>query len=304
MSGVHRRRVKRPQRIFQLISAAFLNGYAVGFFKGKIFTGKSKAICVPVLNCYSCPGALGSCPVGALQTAVGGIKGRFPFYVLGSMMLFGVLLGRAVCGLLCPFGFLQDMLHKIPIPKLKNIKKLRILQKADRAARYIKYAVLIILVIVLPIISGISGEPQPWFCKFVCPAGTLEGGIPLLLLNKGLRQLVGALFNWKVSLLIIILLLSMTVHRPFCKYLCPLGAFYALFNKFSFYQQGIDREKCIGCKVCENACDMGIDVLKSINGTECIRCGKCREACPTGAIYEEFLPKKSNLKSPLDEAKL
>ena len=104
MSGVHRNRIVSRQRIIQLISAALLNGYAAGFQKGKIFTGGTKAVCVPVLNCYSCPGALGACPIGSLQAAVGGVRHHFPFYVLGLLTLFGVVLGRAVCGLLCPLG--------------------------------------------------------------------------------------------------------------------------------------------------------------------------------------------------------
>ena len=93
------------QRAVQLLAAALFNGYAAGFQKGKIFTGSSKAVCVPVLNCYSCPGALGACPIGSLQAALGGIQRRFPFYVLGLLMLFGIVLGRVVCGLLCPFGW-------------------------------------------------------------------------------------------------------------------------------------------------------------------------------------------------------
>ena len=110
MSRMYRDRVEKGgsprekisfQRIVQLISAVLLNGYAIGFAQGKIYTGKTKAFCVPVLNCYSCPGALGACPIGALQTALGGTH-HFPFYVLGSLMLFGILLGRLICGLLCP----------------------------------------------------------------------------------------------------------------------------------------------------------------------------------------------------------
>ena len=107
MSGMHRHRLKLRlkktrisfQRTIQLLSAALFNGYAAGFRKGRIFTGSSKAVCVPVLNCYSCPGALGACPIGALQEAVGGRR-HFPFYALGLLMLSGILLGRAVCGLL------------------------------------------------------------------------------------------------------------------------------------------------------------------------------------------------------------
>ena len=115
MPGMHRNRLKgriSRQRVIQLAAAVLFNGYVIGFGKGRIFTGKSKAICVPVLNCYSCPGALGACPIGALQASLGGMKHHFPFYVLGMLMLFGIVLGRVVCGLLCPFGLVQDLLDR------------------------------------------------------------------------------------------------------------------------------------------------------------------------------------------------
>lgn len=279
---MRRNRVKWPlslQRTIQLISAALVNGYIAGFQKGRIFTGGTKAVCVPVLNCYSCPGALGACPIGALQTAVGGVKHHFPFYVLGLLMLFGVLLGRAVCGLLCPFGLVQDLLHKIPSPKARVPKGL------DRPARGIKYVVLLVFVILLPAFAVTeTGITPPYFCQYICPAGTLGGGIPLMLADPALRQLAGWLFNWKVLVLVVIAAASIFIHRPFCRYLCPLGAFYALFNRFSFFQMSLDAHKCVGCGTCERVCPMAVEVTKDINSPECIRCGACRTTCPTGAI--------------------
>lgn len=291
MSGMHWDRVKPEQkrkwrlsfqRRAQLISAVLMNGYAAGFINGRLFTGTSKALCVPGLNCYSCPGALGSCPIGALQTALGA-KHQFPFYALGWMMLFGVILGRLVCGLLCPFGLVQDLLHKIPVPKWKVRGKL------DRAARYLKYVVLLAAVIALPaFFIGKTGLGTPYFCKYICPAGTLEGGIPQMIANPQIRQLAGALFNWKVALLAAILIWSMFLSRPFCRYLCPLGAFYSLFNKCGFYQMRVDETKCVDCKKCERACPMGVEVTKNINSPECIRCGKCRDICSVKAIQRGF----------------
>lgn len=292
MSGKYKGKLKSrqrrisPQRIVQILFAALINGYVIGFQKGKIFTGKSKAICVPVLNCYSCPGALGACPIGALQSALGG-GSHFPFYVLGLLMLFGIILGRLICGFLCPFGLVQDLIHKIPVPKW------RMSNKIDRPARYIKYIILLTAVIFLPaFVAVIDGIAPPYFCKYICPAGTLGGGIPLMAADPALRKLTGFLFDWKVLVLTVILLLSAVIHRPFCRYLCPLGAFYALFNRFSFYHMSLDQSKCIGCGKCEGFCPMAVEVTKCINSPECIRCGKCKSVCPTRAIDSGFSVEK------------
>lgn len=289
MFGMHRDRMRRGrgriafQRAVQLISAALVNGYAAGFQKGRIFTGGTKAVCVPVLNCYSCPGALGACPIGSLQAAVGGRQRHFPFYVLGLMTLFGVVLGRLVCGMLCPFGLVQDLLHRIPLPKAAVPRRL------DRPARKLKYVVLLVLVIGLPAFAVTeTGVTPPYFCEYVCPAGTLGGGIPLLLADPALRSLAGTLFSWKALVLAAVAMASVCIPRPFCRYLCPLGAFYALFNRFSFFRMHLDTDRCVGCGKCERVCPMEVEVTGDINSAECIRCGACRSACPTGAITSGF----------------
>lgn len=231
----------------------------------------------------SCPGALGACPIGSLQAVLGARRHHFPFYVLGLLLLFGIVLGRLACGLLCPFGLVQDLLHKIPSPKWKVPKKI------DRPARILKYFVLLVPVILLPLFAANpSGAAPPYFCKYICPAGTLGGGIPLLLTNPSLRKLAGALFQWKAMLLVIIVVASIILSRPFCRYFCPLGAFYSLFQRFSFFQMHLEPHKCVGCKQCEHACPMAVEVTKDINSPECIRCGKCRAVCPTGAISSSF----------------
>ena len=103
-----------------------------------------------------------------------------------------------------------------------------------------------------------------------------------------MRQAAGGLFVWKLAVLLVIVLAAAVVCRPFCKYLCPLGAFYALFNRFSFYQMGLDRGKCVDCKKCERACPMGVEVTREINGAECIRCGSAGRFAPQGRFHRGF----------------
>ena len=275
-----KQRVTRRRHWFQLAYAAVTNGYAAGYLNGTIYKGDLKYACVPGLNCYSCPGALGSCPIGSLQAVIGSRNYSFSYYVVGFLLAFGALFGRVVCGFLCPFGFVQDLLYKIPFPK-----KLRTLP-GDKVLRYLKYAILVAFVLLLPMLAlDLIGQGQPWFCKYICPSGTLFAGLPLVLSNEGLQSVASGLFVWKVALMVFILLLCIPVYRPFCRYLCPLGAIYGLFNPVALYRYRVDASACTRCKACEKACPMAVATYRTPNSPECIRCGICKSICPTGAIH-------------------
>lgn len=263
----------------QILWAFLSNSYLAGFAKGRIYQGKLKNLCVPGLNCYSCPGALGSCPVGAMQAVVGSWNFKLTFYVAGFLMFTGALTGRFVCGWLCPFGLIQDLLHKIPFPKKIGIFP------GDRFLRKLKYVIFLVFVILMPMfVVDLLGQGAPYFCKLICPAGTLEGGLPLVLLNKGMRGAIGWLYAWKNVLLVVILVLSVIIYRPFCKYICPLGAVYSLFQPISVFRYRVDQELCTHCGACAKACKMQVDPVKSPNHPECIRCGQCKKVCLTGAL--------------------
>ena len=270
----------------QLASALLQNLHLKGFFTKLIYKGSYKKICVPGLNCYSCPAATGSCPIGAFQSVANDFKYSFSFYATGFILLFGSIFGRAICGWVCPFGLYQDLLYKIPSKKKKLHKNLS----------YGKYLILLIFVIVFPIFwQNDFGLGKPTFCEYICPAGTLEAGIPLLFLIPSLQNLIGILFYFKLFLLIAFSALSIRHYRFFCKAICPLGALYAPANKISFLQIEFSQDKCINCQKCENVCKMDIDIKENQKNLECIRCGDCIKSCPTNALKftTPFAPKNT-----------
>ena len=256
----------------QLTATLLSNPFLSHFATGKLYKGKLKSLCVPGLNCYSCPAAAASCPIGALQSVIGSSKFHFAYYVVGFLILIGVLLGRVVCGFLCPFGWFQELLHKIPTKKFST-KKLHFLT-------YLKYVILVVFVIVLPMtVVNEVGMGDPFFCKYLCPAGILEGAIPLSLADSGIRAALGWLFTWKSCLLLGIILLAVFFYRPFCKWICPLGAFYALFNKVSLYRFQIDSEKCTSCGACSHVCKIGY---------QCISLSKPYRMYPMRGLYQNL----------------
>jgi len=270
-------RFSRVRGWIQAGATLLTNIHLPNFFRGGIYQGKGKSVCVPGLNCYSCPAASGACPIGSFQAVVGSSKFGFSYYITGFLILLGVLLGRFICGFLCPFGWLQELLHKIPSKKLST-KKLKPLT-------YLKYIILLLAVVLLPALAvNDVGMGDPFFCKYICPQGVLEGAIPLSLVNEGIRAALGALFVQKLFILIAVVALSILFYRPFCKWICPLGAFYALLNKISLLEIKMDEQKCVSCGKCAASCKMDVDVRKTPNHAECIRCGKCITACPAEAL--------------------
>lgn len=217
----------------------------------------------PVMNCYACPLATFACPIGSLQFAIGA-GGFFPFYLLGIIFLSGLLFGRITCGWLCPFGFIQDLLYKIPLKK-----KFRL----PAFVSYGKYIFLLVFVLFLPILLH-----DPIFCK-ICPVGTMEAGIPWPFLEPSFRALLGWLYALKLTILIGIVILAIFTPRPFCKGMCPLGALLSFFNRFSFLRVQVKEEACKKCALCAEPCPQGLMIYEDEGHPDCIGCMKCR-VCP------------------------
>ncbi len=262
------------RRLIQLYAALLFNANLKGFTNGRIYKGPLKNICTPGLNCYSCPGASGACPLGALQNALSSANKTVPYYMLGIILLYGLLFGRWICGFLCPFGLIQDLLYKIKTPKVGK-------SRATRVLSYLKYVILAFFVILIPLMY--VGFPMPGFCKYICPAGTLEGAVGLLSnpVNENQMGMLGPLFTWKFLLMVVFLVGAVIMYRFFCRFFCPLGAIYGLFNKIALIGVKLDRTACTDCGLCVGKCKMDI---RRVGDQECINCGECISTCPTGAI--------------------
>ncbi len=243
--------------LVQIASLIFANSYVLSFLK----------FCpAPILNCHACPLAVMACPIGSLQHFVG--QRRFPFALVGFFTVTGALVGRMTCGWACPFGFLQDILLKIKLfPKKLQVRTGHGLSKASR------YVVLLGLVII-----GAFATGEPLFCK-LCPAGGLEAGLPLVIIDPSIRAMVGTLFIVKMVIVLIFIVVAILIKRPFCRFICPLGTVYSPFNKVSYVRLKVDKELCNECGACRAACPMSIDPYLDADSKDCIRCLECT-SCP------------------------
>ncbi len=228
-----------------------------------------KWICNPVLSCHSCVLAWFACPIGVFVHYSG--YHLFPFMAFGMVLLVGVLVGRLLCGWVCPFGLLQDWLHKIPSKKFVL---------PDWTAN-IKYLLLLLMVFLFPFLLG----EQTWFsfCR-ICPAAALQVSLPSLI-QSGFG---GISWATVVRFAVLAAVVGMVIYsnRSFCKVLCPIGALLAPLNFISFWVVKPPRESCSSCLKCDKAC--GINVKPSLRlsrqipanrALDCIVCHDCQRAC-------------------------
>jgi len=222
-------------------------------------------VCGPFFYCYGCPAAAFACPIGALQHYAA--LWQFPFYVLGTLGLFSLALGRFLCGWFCPFGLVQDLIQRI-----RGRQNLVDLPRIP----WMKFLVLGIVLL----LAWIAADTL--FCK-ICPAGSLFAAIPHRFISTELS--FGRFFYIHLLTLAIAIIAFILIARFWCRYLCPLGAIFGAFNPVSILKVRLDFSKCTNCKQCLEICPANIKEPEEIeNSTDCIRCGKCVEFCKDNAL--------------------
>lgn len=229
-------------------------------------------VCGPVFHCYSCPLALVACPIGVIANF--SALHLFPFAAVGMLVVFGALMGTAVCGWACPFGFMQDLAARIPTPRWQ----------IPAWAGYTRYLVLVGLVILVPFLWGETS--RLFFCR-VCPAGALEGALPNTIRMAVAGNGLILPSTVKLGVLIGVLVAMLFTVRPWCKLLCPLGAIFAVFNRASVFVLRFRSDACKTCGQCGKMCRYGVLPDTTVNNGRCIRCLECTRcsALTLGTVF-------------------
>jgi polyferredoxin len=250
-------RIKR--RIVQLIAALGINWYLFWPWLGN----RTRSFCVPVLNCWTCPAAAFSCPIGAIGTSFA--NHIFPYFALGLVLLFGVIAGRFWCGWICPFGTLQDYMYKIPTFKLR----------VPGFLTYLRYGFLAGTVFLVPYLANTT-EHNLFWCQF-CPAGRIEAGIYAKFVTPAWPEI------WRFLVIVGFVLFMIVSQRGFCRVFCPLGAIFGLCNKISLWRITLSGENCKTCGQCRRICPVNHSIHESPDSPDCIKCLDCK-TCKFGAV--------------------
>ena len=240
---------------------------------------------VPVLNCQACEMATGACPIGQVQQSL--LNKRFPAIALGAMVVTAALLGRWICGWLCPCGMFSDILDRASRKRFRPA----------HAWRWGGYAALALVVggAAVFVVAGVKGQAP--FCSTFCFSGQLYGLLPYYATTAApeMSRLAASgglpVFLLHATVFLLWILAAILISgRVFCRYACPLGALLGLANSVAAVRVEHRAEACNGCDRCLDDCPMGIDLARGdfLTRAGCIRCGRCVALCARGARVWEL----------------
>lgn len=264
----------KNRRLYQLFTAISANLPLYNFVTGRLYSGKLKSFPFPIMNCYACPAALYSCPIGTISHFL--VMNKVPLFALGVISAVSASFGRWICGWVCPFGLLQDLLNKVPTVKFELPKPFV----------YLKYLMLVLGVLLLPYLFK-----EHYFCM-VCPTGTVEAGIYWVAASSAILGMAGPFFLFKLALGSMFLYGSIFIKRPFCRYFCPLGALFSIFNKLSIVDFKVEKERCIECNLCKKSCPVNYPIYQDPNSPACLRCLNCVRVCSVVKVNLPALSRK------------
>jgi polyferredoxin len=294
----------------------FIQFFSFLIFNAVVFGWAPTPILLPILNGLGTSQKIMGDALATLQLILYGAA--FPWLPIASFLLIAIILGRATCGWICPFGFIQDLLGYI------KRKPSEISSRTHKTMVYVKYGILAITLFLsiasaVTLVTGLGIGFRGTFGIFaqapfeaLSPANTLFSKLPEIALNARYTipvwletgDLLGnvldgivsmpVLFWIQFSILVVVIVLGVYFPRSWCKYFCPHGAALAFLNRFSFL--GLKREpvKCTKaeCHACVEVCPMKVPILdlpwEKFTDPECIYCLKCVEACTTKAIKPKF----------------
>lgn len=223
------------------------------------------------------------CPYGALESFYNLLfAGAFiqkifvsAMIMLALTLVIAVLFRRSFCGMICPFGALQEFFAKIGNVLFKKRPKMP--AALDKPLRFLKYLILILTIVIAWKTKGLWMSPYDPYAAYSH-------------IFSGFANL-WAEFTIGTILLVVTIVGSIVYDRFFCKYLCPMGGFLAVIGRISPTKVVRDDKVCIHCNKCSKVCPVNIDVAKAteVKTTECISCNECVNICPKeGAIAVKF----------------